>query len=150
MSGQPKGKSATRSAVNRATGNRNKHLLAAERRRTDEADGRLNKQNPVSPQKMNSINKSDARAKNAGFDKLNNRLVKMDGVLYDIMKKLTGDEEMKIWDACYDARTESEHNKLHRYMTYDQERKMYRTTNGILLDTKERHLEYYHSLKNNA
>lgn len=31
-------------------GNRNKHLLAAERRRTDEATRRLNKQNPVSPQ----------------------------------------------------------------------------------------------------
>lgn len=49
--------SATRSAGKQATGNRNKHLLAAERRRTDEADGRLNKQNPVSPQN-DELNKS--------------------------------------------------------------------------------------------
>ena len=42
-----------------------------------------------------------------------------------------------------------EHNKLHRYMVYDQERKMYRRCdNNELLDTKERHLDYYNSLKN--
>ena len=35
-----------------------------------------------------------------------------------------------------------EHNKLHRYMIYDQERMMYRTLEGELLDTKERHLNY--------
>ncbi len=40
-----------------------------------------------------------------------------------------------------------EHNKLHRYMTYDQERKMYRGLDGVLLDTKEKHIEYYNSLK---
>lgn len=40
-----------------------------------------------------------------------------------------------------------EHMKLHRYMIYDQERKMYRTTSGVLLDTKEAHIEYYNSLK---
>jgi len=39
-----------------------------------------------------------------------------------------------------------DHRKLHRYMTYDQERMMYRTTQGVLLDTKKRHLEYFHSL----
>jgi hypothetical protein len=41
----------------------------------------------------------------------------------------------------------SEHMKLHRYMVYDQERMMYRTTGGILLDTREAHLHYYNSLK---
>ena len=42
-----------------------------------------------------------------------------------------------------------EHNKLHRYMIYDQERMMYRRSdNNILLDTKEAHLEYYKSLSN--
>lgn len=41
-----------------------------------------------------------------------------------------------------------EHNKLHRYMIYDQERMMYRNTEGILLDTKEKHLQYFKSLKN--
>jgi len=43
---------------------------------------------------------------------------------------------------------EIEHRKLHRYMVYDQERMMYRTTDGILLDTKEKALQYYDSLKN--
>ena len=43
--------------------------------------------------------------------------------------------------------SKSEHMKLHRYMIYDQERMMYRTINGILLDTKEAHLHYYDSLK---
>ena len=44
--------------------------------------------------------------------------------------------------------TNKEHNKLHRYITYDQERMMYRNLDGILLDTKEKHLEYYESIKN--
>ncbi len=43
--------------------------------------------------------------------------------------------------------TEQEHNKIHRYMIYDQERKMYRNLDGILLDTKEAHLAHYESIK---
>lgn len=46
------------------------------------------------------------------------------------------------------------HSKLHRYMIYDQERMMYRTTKSIgtfdkldLLDTKERHLTYLENIK---
>lgn len=35
-----------------------------------------------------------------------------------------------------------DHNTAHRFMIYDQERKMYRTLNGVLLDTKESHLNY--------
>lgn len=35
-----------------------------------------------------------------------------------------------------------DHAAAHRYMIYDQERMMYRTKDGELLDTKERHLEY--------
>jgi hypothetical protein len=35
-----------------------------------------------------------------------------------------------------------DHARLHRYMVYDQERMMYRTKEGILLDTKERHEDY--------
>ena len=43
-----------------------------------------------------------------------------------------------------------EHNKIHRYMIYDQERMMYRRIdNNELLDTKENHLEYYEYIKNN-
>ena len=40
-----------------------------------------------------------------------------------------------------------EHSKLHRYMIYDQERMMYRDLEGKLLDTKEKHIQYYQLLK---
>lgn len=37
----------------------------------------------------------------------------------------------------------TEHNKVHRYIIYDQERKMYRRfDNNVLLDTKEKHIEF--------
>ncbi len=36
----------------------------------------------------------------------------------------------------------NEHYFIHRYIIYDQERMMYRNLDGILLDTKEKHLEY--------
>jgi 1,2-phenylacetyl-CoA epoxidase PaaB subunit len=42
--------------------------------------------------------------------------------------------------------TTRDHNKLHRYMIYDQERKMYRSLDGVLLDTKNKHLKYWESL----
>jgi hypothetical protein len=35
-----------------------------------------------------------------------------------------------------------DHNKLHRYIIYDQERMMYRTRTGVLLDTRESHIQY--------
>lgn len=35
-----------------------------------------------------------------------------------------------------------EHATAHRFIIYDQERKMYRSKDGILLDTKESHLNY--------
>lgn len=38
--------------------------------------------------------------------------------------------------------TPKNHWKAHRFLIYDQERMMYRTINGVLLDTKERHIEY--------
>lgn len=41
-----------------------------------------------------------------------------------------------------------EHHFLHRYIIYDQERMMYRGLDGILLDSKEKHLEYFESCKN--
>lgn len=42
----------------------------------------------------------------------------------------------------------SDHSKLHRYMVYDQEQMMYRRTdNNELLDTKERHIEYFNLIK---
>ncbi len=39
-----------------------------------------------------------------------------------------------------------DHYLLHRYTIYDQERKMFRTLKGVLLDTKERYIEYMHSI----
>lgn len=35
-----------------------------------------------------------------------------------------------------------DHKTIHRYLIYDQERWMYRTTEGVLLDTREAHEEY--------
>jgi hypothetical protein len=39
------------------------------------------------------------------------------------------------------------HNKLHSFLTYDQPKKMYRTKEGVLLDTKDKHLAYYEQIK---
>jgi hypothetical protein len=39
----------------------------------------------------------------------------------------------------------ADHNTAHRFMIYDQERFMYRTLEGVLLDTKESHLNYINS-----
>ena len=38
------------------------------------------------------------------------------------------------------------HKKIHRFMTYDQPLMMYRTLNGELLDTKEKHERYIHTI----
>lgn len=43
--------------------------------------------------------------------------------------------------------TTKEHSFLHRYIIYDQERMVYRGLDGILLDTKEKHLKYYENCK---
>lgn len=43
--------------------------------------------------------------------------------------------------------TIKDHGFLHRYMIYDQERMMYRDINNILLDNKEKHIEYLHFCK---
>lgn len=40
-----------------------------------------------------------------------------------------------------------EHYFIHRYIIYDQERMKYRTRDGILLDSKERHLAYFEECK---
>jgi len=41
-----------------------------------------------------------------------------------------------------------DHATAHRFMIYDQERMMYRTKEGILLDTKEAHVEYINQFIN--
>lgn len=43
--------------------------------------------------------------------------------------------------------TASDHGKIHRYIKFDNEKLMFRTLNGELLDTKAKHLEYYKSIK---
>jgi len=40
-----------------------------------------------------------------------------------------------------------DHHFLHRYIIYDQERMMYRTIEGILLDAKQKHMEYFELCK---
>ena len=35
-----------------------------------------------------------------------------------------------------------DHAMVHRHIIYDQERMMYRDLDGVLLDTRERHIEY--------
>lgn len=40
-----------------------------------------------------------------------------------------------------------EHKKLHRYIIYDKEMKMYRTLEGDLLNTKEVHISYFNKIK---
>lgn len=43
--------------------------------------------------------------------------------------------------------TIKDHGFIHRYIVYDQERMMYRDLNGLLLDTKEKHLKYFDECK---
>lgn len=44
--------------------------------------------------------------------------------------------------------TIKDHNLVHRYLVYDQSKMMFRTLNGDLLNTKEKHLEYINQCKN--
>jgi hypothetical protein len=39
-----------------------------------------------------------------------------------------------------------DHYKAHRFLVYDQERMMYRTIGGVLLDTKQRHIDYINNI----
>lgn len=41
-----------------------------------------------------------------------------------------------------------DHAFIHRYMIYDPERMMYRTLEGVLLDSKEKHIDYFNKCKN--
>ena len=40
-----------------------------------------------------------------------------------------------------------QHALVHRYTTYDQERKMYRRMDGSLIDSRESAIAYYSTLK---
>lgn len=42
--------------------------------------------------------------------------------------------------------TTQHHGFIHRYMIYDQEQRMYRTAEGVLLDTKESHIAYFEEM----
>ena len=50
------------------------------------------------------------------------------------------------WKDCIDLNV-ADHALLHRYIKYDQERYMYRNLDGILLDTKQSHIDLLESLK---
>jgi hypothetical protein len=43
--------------------------------------------------------------------------------------------------------TIKEHSFLHRFIIYDQERMLYRDLENVLLDTKEKHIDYYEKCK---
>lgn len=43
--------------------------------------------------------------------------------------------------------TVKDHNFLHRFITYDQDIMLYRDKNGVILDTKEKHLELLEKIK---
>lgn len=43
---------------------------------------------------------------------------------------------------CVIELTVKEHFKLHRFMKYHQKSKMYKTLDGVLLDTRDKHLNY--------
>jgi hypothetical protein len=41
-----------------------------------------------------------------------------------------------------------DHNFLHRHLIYEQDKMIYRTKDGILLDNKEKHIEFFNKIKN--
>lgn len=43
--------------------------------------------------------------------------------------------------------SEMDHNKFHRYTKYDQERYMYRDLDGVLIDTREKCLDFLDKIK---
>lgn len=43
--------------------------------------------------------------------------------------------------------TINEHRKLHRFLKIDNESRMFKTLNGVLLDTKEKHWNYWLTIK---
>ena len=63
-----------------------------------------------------------------------------------VVKSLS--EEKHHWSYNEEHRTDvihftrKEHLKGHRFITYDQDKMMYRTLDGVLLDTKQKHIEY--------
>lgn len=50
------------------------------------------------------------------------------------------------WKDCIELHYK-DHALLHRYITYDQERMMYRNRHGILLDTKQSHIDLLSEIK---
>lgn len=72
----------------------------------------------------------------------------------DLKKKVKGNE-LHHWsyneiDAkdCFELSV-ADHNTLHRFLIYDQDTFYYKTLEGIILDTKEKHKEYIESLNIN-
>ena len=50
------------------------------------------------------------------------------------------------WKDCIELNI-ADHALLHRYIKYDQERYMYRNLDGVLLDTKQSHIDLLESIK---
>lgn len=79
------------------------------------------------PEKVSAMNKSSSLFKK-GFEKHH--------WSYNV-----GDEKDVIW------MTKQAHSFLHRFLIYDEVKFMYRTLKGNLLDSREKHIKYYLSIK---
>ena len=42
-----------------------------------------------------------------------------------------------------------DHRKIHRYLTVDNQTGLFSTKNGVLLDTKQKHLDFINTILNN-
>jgi hypothetical protein len=110
------------------------------------SDGR---HQPLAENKKKAMSRYDERYPEKKRCKNKSSNLKKDGFEKHHWNYSEGFEKNIIW------LTRKEHNYLHRYMEYDQERMMYRCTRNVglftagdLLDTKYRHIKYYLMLKN--
>jgi hypothetical protein len=68
--------------------------------------------------------------------------------------RTTNGEQKHHWSYCEEHYKDviflshKDHVKLHKYLYYDQKKKKYRTLAGKLLNTKEKHLNYFEQIKN--
>lgn len=111
------------------------------------SDGR---HQPSADNKKKTISRYDERYPEKKRCKNKSSHLKKDGFEKHHWNYSEGFERNVVW------LTRKEHNYLHRYMEYDQERMMYRCTRNVglfvigdLLDTKYRHIKYLLTLKQN-
>lgn len=111
------------------------------------SDGRYERS---SEKKTKAMNKFRQKYPEKYSAHIKSQRMKKDGFEKHHWNYSEGFEKNVIW------LTRKEHNYLHRYMKYDQERMMYRCTRNVgsfstgdLLDSKYRHIKYLLTLKEN-